>query len=183
MPLPHPELLKQQALKLTLEGLTPTQIKAKLGLPLSTLKNWVYKNNIPDIKSLVQTAAKTEVQREVNQRSDAIRSKLGDVIANQVEMLAENPAVCVEDLRNTPDRQGLAAVAKTVTETASQLFGWDAEKPTGLILVADVRAFDQPVSPASVEVESSLVVSEGHAQAGSTPPIDIAGTPESTRPL
>lgn len=152
MPAPLAPDLRQQAKGLAIAGLTSYAISVKLGVNRSTVRNWLKDATIPALMASVEQAVKVVVDRQVDQKlSQVVRVKLSESIAAQAEQLANNPAMCVEELKNTPERQGLAAVTKTVVEAASTLFGWDKEGSTGVSLVGSLRRMD------SIDVDEIVV--------------------------
>lgn len=151
MPAALPLELREQAKELVFtKGLTSYQAAKRLGVNLSTVRNWVNKPILHDAKDLVEKMVKETVNREAKRISNVAKGKLDKAIGQQADALASIEHVTLDDLRNTPERQGLAAVTKTVIESGCLLFGWDKESKEGT--VNDWRALEAEV----IDVDQSV---------------------------
>lgn len=124
--------IKAVALKLAAEGLSTSEIGRQLGLSRVTVKNWLaVPAKIKDMNRLLDVGVQNAIRKHEHRLSSVVRDQLAKVIGKQVSLLHNAPPSSVNQLRTTPERQGLAAVAKTITEAATTVFGWTPENAGG----------------------------------------------------
>lgn len=189
MPVAYPQELKDQARELYLNSRPTPEILQVLKVPRSALETWIHRYKWNDIKRLAseqvtKTLANPETD-DLQNLSERLRIRFARVISRQVSVLESAQCDSMEDLRNTPDGQGLATVSKTVFDTAAGLFGWGDEAGAGLVIAVDLRgaasglaqglsqslvSSNDPETPA-IEVESSScgVTSDKTGQQDTTP--------------
>lgn len=133
-------------------------VKAGLahGLSVATVERIRINHKTNSVQEMAQIAVKAALQREVAKVGNQVRETLGDVLAQQATVMAKNPAKKLSDLRNTPARQGLAAVAKTLAETGAAVFGWSASDSGAAVKSGEMRALDEviditPAPPKALE--------------------------------
>jgi hypothetical protein len=68
-----------------------------------------------------------------------LRENLACVTAGVVGLMMSGMPTSVAALGNTPDRQGFAAVLKTVAETCALVFGWDKTGADTLRPIKDIE--------------------------------------------
>lgn len=150
------EMVKQ----LFLQGLKYSAIAERTGVNQKTVRTWSSRYGWTQIatqaKQSVVKACKDAVLTGLQARGDAIRLKLVEEVECQVDILMKTKPRYVSDLRNDNGLQGRSALAKSIIDSATVLFGWEDQKQPGLILVGELRRFDEGKV---VDVESSLVVS------------------------
>lgn len=138
--------LREQARALYIAGQTPVNIGSSLSLKPTTISRWALRFDWRKDRAVVTQAAKKvvelTVQSQLQEQGSRIRERIASSIEAQALMLSDSPPTCLDDLRNTPDRQGLAAVTKTVVEAASAVFGWNAERANGILILDAGRRFD-----------------------------------------
>ncbi len=133
-----PEALKvdrEVVRALALQGLKPAQIAEKVGMKSSTVKTWLHRmgvsKTVSETKEILETGPRQDmalgIATDMAAKSKAAQAALSDVMMNQISVLQNDPVTRTGQLRNTPAGQGRAAVAKTVVEAASKVFGWDAQ--------------------------------------------------------
>lgn len=94
------------------------------------------------------------------QARDRIRDALGAEILRQLTVLQAEPIESAHDLRNTRERQGLAAVAKTLADAAGSIFDFQ-EHTTGMVWAAELArpAVVKPTADCVIELPAE---SESH---------------------
>ena len=123
---------REMAKQLWIQGLKVSKISELTGVNPKTIRTWSNRDGWSKIASDASTALEqtgenalaVQVARSMADRSEAIPSKLASVVEDQADLLVQNPASKVSQLENSPTGQGHASVVKTVTETASMVFGW-----------------------------------------------------------
>lgn len=177
MPIAFPNELKEQAKTLYVAGQPAVQIADKLGIKRDTILTWasrhkwqIMRQNVTDRVNAVLTDV---VQKSLQQVGERDRKRLANVISQHIDVLEQTPARHVEDLRNTPEGEGLASVTKKVYETAAGLHGWGDEKQSGMILLTDVRQFE-------AQPQEAIVVSEANQVTDAPQPVDMAESTETT---
>lgn len=140
---PHPESVRDEALRLLATGQSASAVARNLGLRRSSVRNWL-RRPVSAVRhnQLARVAVDAESQRRASLLAEVVRDSLGSVLAHQSKMLADSPAQSVDELRTTPERQGLAAVLKTVAEAAGAILGEGFAAPTPQ---ADKRIFDSVI--------------------------------------
>lgn len=94
------------------------------------------------LRSLANQAA-----ADIGAASANTRASLASVVERQAAVLArEEPKAA--DLANTRERQGQAAVAKSIMETARGVFGWGEESRPGMVLSVHLSA--EPASKPTI---------------------------------
>jgi hypothetical protein len=100
-----------------------------IGCHPDSVRKWALSSNALETRHLAKEAVKSAIENALSPLSLKVRERLAEVMGKQAESLA-GADHSVSEMRTNPDRQGLAAVTKTVAETASMVFGWDAETST-----------------------------------------------------
>ena len=80
---------------------------------------------------LLQTA--TTAANLLSKRSTNSRRNLAAVVEQASSVLVNEPITSADQLANTPERQGRAAVLKTLTDAASTVFGWSEQAPAAFV--------------------------------------------------
>lgn len=142
-----PEELRKTVQALYLQGLRISDITATTGVKLATVYKWINRfgwirprDNAKAI--LVQTAKRNIALANVpavQAESDRVRKLLSSEAIALSEALAKEPVKDVAEMANTRERQGRAAVFKTVVDAASAVFDWDSQHSPGLIIVGEVE--------------------------------------------
>ena len=143
---------------LYMAGLRPSEIAKQTGCKPATVSAWATRFGWHTALQGMARNVKLVQGRSIsgdNRLRDALRS---EAVA-QVETLTKTPIKNARSLANTPQRQGRAAVLKTLTEAVSLIDDWEQEKRSGLVLCdllsGEPAAIDlQPVAPAAIQDEA-----------------------------
>lgn len=145
MAAPLPKALRKEAKTLYLTGLNCKEVAAVLNLKPITVQYWrrteEWENDRKQVKSVALATVKGATGNGLQRRSSEARELAANAVDAQLRAIAANPGV--DDLANSKEGQGSAAVLKTIVETAAQVYGWNDEKTVGLVVVDDLRVFDQ----------------------------------------
>lgn len=135
---------------LYLQGLNREDICKQTGLKQGTLRTWVARFKWDTLKEQARQALETaaqpslavQVAKDLSAKSKAAREALAGELDTQLQALKTTPANGFADLRNTPEGQGRAAVAKTIAETAAKVFGWDNETTKNSVNIHLIASLD-----------------------------------------
>lgn len=171
MALALPNEIKEQARSLYVSGRPVSEICKRLQLKDTTIRQWIIRLKWHKVKQIASQTITDALcghdSQTTEQLSQKVRSRFATVVARQLNALEEANLESIDQLRNTPDRQGLAAVTKAVYDTAAGIFGWGDEKASGVIVIADVRSFDtkpaEPVTDVQAIVTTTGSVSQSDA--------------------
>lgn len=153
------------AQSLYLQGVSLQDIAKQINVTLGSLRKRANRGNWTVLRRESVQIASTVVQghtgRNLVQASRDVRQSLAEEVADQVSILRESPPKKVSELGNTPDGQGRAAVTKTVIDSAASVFGWDDSPERGIIVIGELRQFDEMKTvDVSASVEVAPVVLE-----------------------
>lgn len=150
-------MLMLQARALYLAGTGPAEIARQLSLNPLTIQGWITRRNWLSDRTMVQTIVKsqqpTEAQEAWREAGLKARADLARAVGRQAAMLAKIEVRSLAQLGNTPARQGLAAVTKTVTETCREVFGWSDQADAGAVNVPHLKRLASVVEAQVVEVQ------------------------------
>lgn len=176
------EDLKDRARTLYVAGQAPGQIAKELNIRLDTVCKWSKRFKWRQTKDLAtENMSKvygSACPADLNNLSTRIRFRFANVIHRQLATLEDSDLEDITELANTPKRQGLAALAKSIYDMAEGVFGWGDEKQSGMILLTDVRQFEVTAG----QTQEAIVVSEANQVTDTPQPVDVATEAETTRP-
>jgi hypothetical protein len=147
MPKAFPLELREVVKTMFLAGIRPHIIARENGLSSAIVHRWSKrygwavavntaraKLKETHNKSLAKLAAVDLAASSAN-----VRTSLAGTLEKQAAALARHEPK-LGDLANTRERQGQAAVAKTIMETAKGVFGWGEESRPGMVLQVHLSA-------------------------------------------
>ena len=142
------------------QGLSPSDIASKVALSADLISNWAKRYGWSRVRAEArQIMGDAGRGKPLDERvrlgsggSARVRALLADEVEAQASALRSVPAKA-NKLGNTPQGQGRASVAKTIAETASLVFDWEAQKIQGIVIIGEVEAAD-PL--ASIDVASAV---------------------------
>jgi len=143
---------------LYMAGVRPTEIARQTGCKAATIGAWATRYGwVKALRGMSQSMQ--IVQARAISGDNRLRDALRSEAASQVETLTKTPIKNARSLANTPQRQGRAAVLKTLTEAVSLIDDWEQEKRSGLVLCdllsGEPAAIDlQPVAPVAIQDEA-----------------------------
>ena len=146
-----PDPRRETVKLLYIQGLRPQEISRQTGVKVSTIGQWACRKGWSKIrqqsKQLLVKAGTNALLAETSATlkgvSERVRKTLAHELVGQVDALETVP-VTYEGLGNTPAGEGRASVVKRIVETAAQVFDWDSQRASGLILAVDLAAPDGP---------------------------------------
>ena len=150
--------LKQKAKQLFHEGLKWSKISEETGVASNTLRVWghrgKWKEELQEAKRLIETSkAKCLViasvqanpsQKALQSSGNRLRTSFATVIEQSTAALLESPITNASELANTPERQGKAAVIKTLVDAAATVFDWSGQRNQGYIAFEQSTLADEP---------------------------------------
>ncbi len=159
LPPAHSKETRERALDLYLQGLDLDEVSQAVNVAAGTVRSWAARGfwAREKLRNAVQTAMKLAPRsgkHALRTMGDDTRTELAEIVRTQVAVLRNNPATTVAELATNSDRQGMAAVTKSVVDAASTLHGWGNEKTLGLVLSDDFGAIDVEATSEPVEVAS-----------------------------
>jgi putative ATPase subunit gpP of terminase len=144
-----PPEYRQRAKILYLAGHTSTAIASHLGVTREVVAQWASRDKWIDQRAAVQTSLAKVVQDKMVgalvEDSERTRKDLSRAVTRQAASLSQVSRVTLGSLRSTPARQGLAAVTKTVVDTAAALYGWNADKTGGHLMFNSAKEIEASV--------------------------------------
>jgi hypothetical protein len=162
-----PQETRDTAKELYISGITPDRIAISLGVKRPTIYKWARSGKWSILRNGCAAHAKiiADKPKEIADGvSDEVRRGLSNVLRAQVSTLAKS-TTGISGLRNSKSEQGLAAVAKTIAETAAIVFDWGRDNKPGVLIVSGATP--------SIDVQAtSKVIAEPQ------PPTDKHAFPE-----
>lgn len=167
-PLPAEQKLKAKALILAGKG--PDEVSKTLGIRCDVIRQWKFRHKWGEQANAVAEVVSATMSQKVTEalidQGRVVRDALSRSVSKQVEVLAKTRVRSVNQLANTPKRQGLAAVTKTLVEIASAVYGWNDDDNGSLRDLGTLRQaidvetiVDQPVNNPTAPLQ--VVSSEG----------------------
>lgn len=161
IPSPYTPEQKELAKSLYLQGLKAPVIAETISVPVGTIRKWSTRGGWPSLSAQtsvirIQRAegrAGSEAAANIQDRSNRVRSLLAAEVEAQAQALASQPPKPSE-LGNTPQRQGRAAIAKAIADTASTVFDWQSQVTQGLIVIGEVERADPRETPAAIDIQA-----------------------------
>lgn len=177
---PTPAAVKDLVKMLWFQGISPSAIAVETGVKRETISTWAKRGNWTStrdngkqlLKRKAQVTMAVTVAREVSRESAEVRNLLAGAVRSQAERLAASPPASVKELANTPDRQGLAAVLKTVVDSASEVFDWQSQHTPGVVVLQDLRS-----SEPGEQVIDIAAATDPVTDATDTPSNSVPGEP------
>ena len=132
---PYPAETKETAKALYLQGFTPAVIAVQLGVRRATLSKWRENGKWVQIRDgTVKVMTRKGITAVSRETTTKVRDALHNEASQMVEAMRKEPVKNVQELLTTPERQGRAALLKTVVETVAIIEDWNSSHKTGLIL-------------------------------------------------
>ena len=167
MPAAIPAEVKDVAKSMYFAGLEPSTISADLGVAIKTVYKWVNRGkwgvarDTAKGKLISRGKASLAIQagQDIAASSANTRAHLASVVERQAAALAKQQPTA-ESLANTRERQGQAAVAKTVMETARGVFEWGETSRPGLVLSVKLGAevLSKPTSCSVIDLQAEAPI-------------------------
>jgi hypothetical protein len=168
----------ETAKALYFQGNSLKSIATQLNLNPSTVRFWSFNQRWPELAGKAkQLTQLSQVKMSVNvnvaspaasEQSARVRNALGAAVESQAIALAASETR-LEDLPNTPARQGQAAVLKTIADAASTIFDWDSQHTPGIIVIGDVEGREPESTPIDVQSSVAQVTEGADTTTGSVP--------------
>lgn len=189
---PHPQAVRDACQVLYCQGATPAFIARQFSLPVGTVAKWAERGGWRLLRDELQAqtakVSRSVVGRSLTHASNELRAQLAEELADQVNALRRAPCKKASELRNTRNKQGRAAVVKTVVESAAAVFGWGSSDKPGLILpmVGDAPADGAPALPGEKFTTATHALEQGNPPAcepdspGSPAPVQAGSGSETT---
>jgi hypothetical protein len=164
-----PITVREAAHALYVSGKAVCKIATELDVRADTISQWAKRYGWQVQRQTVDNTVNSVVMQRVtdllSDESQKTRKLMSEVVTVHAETLAQGRRPTLAALRSTPARQGLAAVAKTVVETAAALYGWNADKSGGLVLMEsareiEARVVEQPATPTPSDTTTGSVQAE-----------------------
>lgn len=92
----------------------------------------------------------TGPQNALQSSSNRVRSDFASVLEQATTALLKSPINEPGELPNTPERQGKAAVIKTLVDAAATVFDWSAQRNQGVVVFEQSTLQDEP----AIDVQS-----------------------------
>jgi hypothetical protein len=150
---------RELAKALYLQGQPYKEIEAATGVRQGTIRGWAMRDEWSNLVKLTKAIPKQVIGRmsvnvnvaspAASEQSARVRNALGAAVESQAMALAASETR-LEDLPNTPARQGQAAVLKTIADAASTIFDWDSQHTPGIIVIGDVEGREPESTPIDV---------------------------------
>lgn len=166
--MPAPKIDYRRASILRASGMTYDEIAKTLGVSKPSLANGMRRRGDAFLASQARQNLLGLISRSSSvfvNKSSNIRLKLASGLEQAAELVALTPPQR-GDLENTPERQGRAAVLKTLVDASSTLFNWEKDSPAGLVdpqALYDAQV-DAPIDVASTSVDTASPVPEQLAE-------------------
>ena len=147
MPKAHPVELREVVKSMFLSGIRPETIAAENALSVAIVHKWAsrYKwtKARDKAKAVIRKTGEASLARQaaddIGAASANVRASLAGALEKQAAALAATEP-SAKDLANTRERQGAAAVAKTLAEAAEKVFQWGETSRPGLVLSVKLGA-------------------------------------------
>jgi hypothetical protein len=142
---------------LRVQGMSYDEIATALGYKPETVRSGMIRKGLH--KNVAQIRAKslirqTEQIQGLSERSKSSRNALAIAIEKSAKAIADTPIVGIEQLQNTPARQGVAGVIKTLVDAASTAFNWSNGANTLVqVNVLNQVDLDDQSKPIDVDIE------------------------------
>lgn len=155
--LKHPDVTRDTAKMLYMQGVTGPEIAAAVGVTAPLVRKWMERYRWGEQRDLMRSRAHSAavfvVQTSLSSVSKTLRSDLANELQSQADALKAKPVKSVADLGSNRLREGRTRVVKQLVEAASIVCGWEQETKIGLIV-----PMCGPAEPAAaLEVESSAI--------------------------
>ncbi len=159
---PHPVETRELAKLLFTQGLKPSVIACHTGVKLTTVYMWINRyhwqnllsENKEVLKNVARNAVPSESKAELSAVSSKLRQKLSTVIEAQIAVLEKSPPKSIKDLANTRERQGQAAVVKSIIDGAATLLDWKGESTPGMVMIGHLN-IERPEPPA-IQIQATV---------------------------
>lgn len=170
MPLAAAPHLKEQARAMYLAGKPMNEVAEIVGISCHAVRQWAHRNKwqpqraavIADVQKVV-TAKVTDALAGDSRR---VRETLSRAVTKQAKALSQVSNPTLANLRSTPKRQGLAAVTKTVVDSAAALYGWDSDKTGGHLMFDSAKEIEasvvQEAAPVAADTTTGSVQAVEH---------------------
>lgn len=147
MPKAYPAELREVVKAMFLSGVRPETIAAENSLSVAIVHKWAsrYKWTTArdKAKTVIRKTGEASLARQaaadIGAASANVRASLAGALEKQAAALAATEPKAA-DLANTRERQGAAAVAKTIAEAAEKVFQWGEASRPGLVLSVKLGA-------------------------------------------
>jgi len=163
MALPDREMKLETVKALWLQGVTTSRIVEQTGVKLQTIKTWVKRYRWTQFRVQVQKPLNdviaATVRNRIEEQSAEARGLLADTVVKQARALQAN-RVTAGKLCTTRAGQGQAAVLKTISESANNVFGWNKTEGSAVNLAMFFNSQTETV-PVVIEAPSESQPSEG----------------------
>jgi transposase-like protein len=161
---------------LYVQGVPYADIAEKIGVTPPTLRQYAHRYHWRRLRETVMASVSQVIAKPLVERAHNSRDKLAQEIERQASLLSECPPESVEQLANNRERQGRAAVVKTVAEAAEKVFGWQSQEPAGLVQIGHVeQLLLKWEQRGERELDGLTVLSDNSPSA----PSDVPGRPAS----
>lgn len=154
--------LREQAKALYLQGLSTTEISQETGVQYGTVRAWISRGDWRtlrnDTRSKLVTAKERAVSRHItlvqsparmpDNKPSRLRGAVSRELEAQVAVLEQNPPSSLQELKNTPEREGRASMVKRIAETAALVENWEDQHAPGIIVMMENM---QPIEERSIQ--------------------------------
>ena len=153
----HPLEIKENVKDLYIQGLPPSIIAKKTGIKLRTIDQWITRGEWkPTRDAGITVAVLGRPENTLTNESTRARKTLSTILLKQLDKLS-TLRVTANNLRNSKDAQGLAAVVKTIAEGCEIAYGWrQDDKPGTVVFTGQMPSSPDPVANARPAVVSPL---------------------------
>ena len=137
---------RELARELFVQGLGLAQIGRQLNVNPDTVSTWAKRHNWRQLRSqtcetLSQTGEKL-ASMTIAQQSARVRGQLATELLAQTALMSSTPLKDLKSLGNTPSGQGRSQIAKTIAETATRVFDWEAQQEPCVVAIGIISQLD-----------------------------------------
>ena len=141
-----PAEAKELAKALFIQGVKYSIISQQVDVSQALIRAWASRGKWHQLATKAQQVPLQALERgflvetrnSLQAMGDKIREQLSQELADQVGLLAKQPARSAGDLATVKGVQGRASVVKTIAETAALVHDWGSQGNAGLVLIGDL---------------------------------------------